>query len=120
MLPARFRLRRSGDFRSAVRHGLRGTRATLVVHVLPAPPGESGERRAGFVVARAVGSAVVRNRVRRRLRHLVGPRLSRLPPGSRLVVRALPRAAGASSAQLAADLDAALDAAARRREPVSP
>ncbi len=35
-------------------------------------------------------------------------RLHLLPPGSTLVVRALPAAAGASSAELSADLDAAL------------
>jgi ribonuclease P protein component len=69
--------------------------------------------RAGFVVSRAVGGAVVRNRVRRQLRHLVGPRLADLPAGATLVVRALPPAAGRSFAELGADLDAAL-ASARR------
>ena len=69
--------------------------------------------RAGFVVSKAVGNAVVRNQVRRRLRHLVRDRIGALPPGALLVVRALPAAAGASSAVLAADLDAALAAVAR-------
>jgi ribonuclease P protein component len=66
------------------------------------------------VVSRSVGNAVVRNRVRRRLRHLVAMRLSALPSGARVVVRALPAAANASSAILAADLDAGLARAARR------
>ena len=70
--------------------------------------------RAGFVVSKAVGNAVVRNQVRRRLRHLVRDRIGALPPGALLVVRALPAAAGASSAVLAADLDAAVAAAAAR------
>jgi ribonuclease P protein component len=61
------------------------------------------------VVARTVGGAVIRNRVRRRLRHLMAPRLARLPAGSRVVVRALPPAAAASGPELATDLDAALD-----------
>jgi ribonuclease P protein component len=64
--------------------------------------------RVGFVVSRTVGGAVGRNAVRRRLRHLMRERLHLLPPGSTLVVRALPAAAGASSAELSADLDAAL------------
>ncbi len=68
-------------------------------------------RRAGFVVSKAVGGAVVRNKVRRRLRHLVRERLPELPDGTTLVVRALPPAADATYARLGADLDAALTAA---------
>ncbi|WP_407652629.1 ribonuclease P protein component [Amycolatopsis cynarae] len=64
--------------------------------------------RAGFVVSKAVGNSVVRHRVSRRLRHLVAARLGTVPPGSSLVIRALPPAATASSAELGADLDAAL------------
>jgi ribonuclease P protein component len=63
----------------------------------------------GFVVSGAVGPAVVRNQVRRRLRHLAVDHLRRLPDGALLVVRALPAAAGATSAQLAADLTRVLD-----------
>lgn len=62
----------------------------------------------GFVVSRAIGGSVVRHRVLRKLRHLVSPRLEQLPPGSRLVVRALPGAATASSAALGNALDRAL------------
>jgi ribonuclease P protein component len=50
----------------------------------------------------------VRTTVKRRLRHLVRDRLVLLPPGSLLVVRALPPAADADSAALGADLDSAL------------
>ncbi len=64
--------------------------------------------RAGFVVSKAVGGAVVRNLVKRRLRHLVRDRLDRLPAGSLVVVRALPGAGEADHAQLARDLDTAL------------
>lgn len=71
----------------------------------------SAPSRAGFVVSKAVGNAVVRNKVRRRLRHLVRERLADLPAGSTLVVRALPQAADASYARLGTDLDAALTAA---------
>lgn len=69
----------------------------------------------GFVVSKAVGGAVQRNRVKRRLRHLMIPRLAALTGGTRLVVRALPASAGASSAELASDLDRALASAKRRR-----
>jgi ribonuclease P protein component len=110
MLDRAHRLRRRGDFAAAIRGGRRAGRGTLVVHLLrveaATPP------RAGFIVPRTVGGAVVRNTVRRRLRHLVRDRLADLPPGTSLVVRALPAAATASSARLAADLTAALRAAA--------
>jgi ribonuclease P protein component len=51
---------------------------------------------------------VVRNRVRRQLRHLVADRIDTLPTGATLVVRVLPAAAGSTAAQLAGDLDAGL------------
>jgi ribonuclease P protein component len=59
-------------------------------------------------VSKAVGGSVQRNLVKRRLRHLVRERLPLLPPGSLVVVRALPGAGSADPAQLALDLDAAL------------
>jgi ribonuclease P protein component len=72
------------------------------------PSGAPPPARAGFVVSKAVGNAVVRNRVRRRLRHLLRDRLSVFPPGSLVVVRALPGSGDAASPDLARDLDAAL------------
>lgn len=64
--------------------------------------------RIGFVVSKAVGPAVTRNRVKRRLRHLAREQLSdletRLPGSAVLVVRALGPSAGATSAELRADL----------------
>jgi ribonuclease P protein component len=71
--------------------------------------------RAGFVVSRAVGGAVQRNRVRRRLRHLMRDRLSSLPIGADVVVRALPGAATRSFAELGVDLERALAAAVAGR-----
>jgi ribonuclease P protein component len=64
----------------------------------------------GFVVSRAVGTAVRRNRVRRRLRHLTRPHLDSLEHSTLVVVRALPPAAGAG-VDLGEDLDAAWAAA---------
>jgi ribonuclease P protein component len=112
VLPAASRLRQRSDFTATMRAGRRAARARLVVHLALADPalvlGQFGGPRAGFVVGRQVGGAVVRNRVRRQLQHLSVDRLAELPPGARLVVRALPAAAGSSGRELAADLDAAL------------
>jgi ribonuclease P protein component len=82
-------------------------------------PTDTGAPRAGFVVSKAVGGSVQRHRVTRRLRHLVLPRLADLPAGARLVVRALPPSAAASSAELADDLDSGLRSA-RRKLPGAP
>jgi ribonuclease P protein component len=64
--------------------------------------------RIGFVVSKAVGNSVVRHRVTRRLRHVLRDRLGTVRPGCTLVVRALPSAASAASADLGSDIDAAL------------
>ncbi|MFE0177666.1 ribonuclease P protein component [Streptomyces sp. NPDC059002] len=114
MLPTEHRLRRREDFATAVRRGRRAGRPLLVVHLRsgatdPHVPGETlPPTRAGFVVSKAVGGAVVRNTVKRRLRHLMRDRLASVPPGSLVVVRALPGSGDADHAQLARDLDAAL------------
>jgi ribonuclease P protein component len=64
--------------------------------------------RVGFVVNKAVGNAVLRNRVHRRLRAVLATRLGELPAGSLTVVRALPSSASASYDELATDVDGAL------------
>jgi ribonuclease P protein component len=61
------------------------------------------------VVSRAIGNAVIRNRVKRRLRHLAREHVSSLPGTAVLVVRALPAAATASYQELGADLERCLD-----------
>ena len=107
MLPTSNRLRRSGDFRRAVRGGHRAGRRTVVVHVLSAADG-SGVARVGFIVNKAVGGAVRRNLVQRRLRAVMAAMLGDLPAGSLTVVRALPPAATASFDELTADVSAGL------------
>jgi ribonuclease P protein component len=106
-------MRSGGEFATTVRRGRRAGRRTLVVHLKTDATAEEAPARVGFVVSKVVGPAVVRNRVKRRLRHLVRGRLDQLPAGSLVVVRATPAAAGATT--LEADLDSAL-AGLRRRE----
>lgn len=62
--------------------------------------------RAGFIVSRAVGNAVRRNRVKRRLRHLAAAALPAAPFAVDVVVRALPPAA--TTKDLADDFGSAL------------
>jgi ribonuclease P protein component len=61
----------------------------------------AGERvRAGFVTSRKVGGAVVRNRIRRRLREIVRRHQHDLTGGIWIVTIASPRAGSASYAAL--------------------
>jgi ribonuclease P protein component len=119
-------MRARADFAETVRRGRRLGSPLLVVHVDRARPGAesaSGDSphsspdtptRVGFVVSRGVGGAVVRNRLRRRLRHLVRDRLAQLPSRSMIVVRATPAAATATTPDLAATLDRLLGRAIDR------
>ena len=107
MLPSSNRLRRSDDFRRAVRSGRRAARRAVVLHLL-AEDGCAEPPRVGFVVNKAVGNAVLRNRVQRRLRAVMAARLGELPAGSLTVVRALPATATSSYDELVADVDGAL------------
>ncbi|WP_017614189.1 ribonuclease P protein component [Nocardiopsis salina] len=116
MLSPKNRMRHSSEFGSVMRTGRRSSRETLaVVYLSPSTgPGAGLEPpRVGFVVSKAVGGAVVRKRVQRRLRHLMRSRLGDLPDGSLLVVRAKPSSATARNEDLAAQLDSAIAAAKR-------
>ena len=101
VLPRLLRMRSSKDFRRTTRRGLRVSRPTLIVHAVPASDDVASTRdaagrpgpRIGFVVSGALGNAVARNRVKRRLRHLAAAHVPDTPVGIDIVVRALPRAA---------------------------
>jgi ribonuclease P protein component len=114
MLPAAARLRRPAEFTAAMRGGSRAGRPLISGHLLVRPSDEPA--RIGFVVSKKVGKAVVRNRVKRRLRHLARARLESLPGGSLLVLRANPRAATARQEDLAAELDLVMAALLRRQD----
>ncbi|HVU61038.1 MAG TPA: ribonuclease P protein component [Mycobacteriales bacterium] len=105
MLARPLRLHRPAEFRLVTRQGRRVSEPGLVLHAHRA---DDAATRVGFVVGKVVGPAVTRNRVRRRLQHLLAARLNQLPAGARLVVRATATAAGRSSAALAESLDRAL------------
>lgn len=109
MLPADHRLTRPTSFRHAVKAGRRSGTRTLVTHLAVSDEPGADRIRIGFVVSKAVGSAVERNLVKRRLRHVARDRIGRLPAGALLVVRAQPAAAFASYEELAADLDRCLE-----------
>lgn len=94
-------MRGSQDFRETIRRGVRTAKPTVVVHARATS--DEPESLVGFVVSKAVGNAVARNRVKRRLRHLMRPLVARHPCGLNVVVRALP-ASATMPERLAADV----------------
>ena len=106
MLPPSHRLRSAASFRAVMRGPGRsrwGGRL-VVVHAF-AVGGPDAPARVGFVVSKAVGGAVVRNRTKRRLRAIMAGRLAGIPDGTDVVVRANPAAADATYGELDAELD---------------
>jgi ribonuclease P protein component len=79
----RLRLRSSTDFDRVLRAGRRLGSASLTVYVRD---NESGVPRIGLAVSRRLGNAVVRNRIKRRLRALVGPLAGRSRAGRDVVI----------------------------------
>ena len=117
MLPERQRLRSGRDYSAVMRSGRRVGRSALVVHhVRPDPSIDRAGPRFGLIVSTAVGNAVVRHRVSRRLRHVLADRAAAVDPRTDIVVRALRPAADADSAELARQLDSALRRADLLRE----
>jgi len=104
VLPASHRMRRSAEFARTIREGIRSAGRYLVVHAARiADPTPAEPARVGFVVSKAVGGAVERNKVQRRLRAAIDPTC--LDEGFLLVVRARPAAARASFTELQQELE---------------
>ncbi|MGI9145794.1 MAG: ribonuclease P protein component [Chloroflexota bacterium] len=103
------RLRTGADFRRAREQAPRGWPHSLVV--LYVVPNELGRTRVGITVSSRVGNAVVRNRVRRRLREAVRGRLDRLAPGIDALLIARPASARAAWRELAEAVDSVLQRA---------
>ncbi|MFJ5957404.1 ribonuclease P protein component [Paenarthrobacter sp. NPDC092416] len=112
MLATPNRLRTSTDFSTTVRSGVRNGRRNLVLYTASIEAGEPS--RIGFIVSKAVGNAVTRNLVKRRLREAGALSLHTHGTGLAVVVRALPAAASASWEQLLSDYNAALAVTTKR------
>ena len=100
------RLRTSADFARVRVAAPRGWPHRLLV--LYVAPNGLDRARVGITVSGRVGKAVVRNRVRRRLREALRARLARLQPGVDVLVIARPSSAAATWAELESALQAML------------
>ena len=90
-------LRRSADFEALQRSGTRKAHPLLVVRLAP---NGLPRTRVGFSTGRRLGGAVVRNRVRRRLREIVRHLAPRIQPGWDVLIQARPGSTQASYAEL--------------------
>lgn len=72
--------------------------------------------RFGIIISRAVGNAVTRNLVRRRLKSVIERRLEQGFSNFDVVLRVLPHAAEANFEQLCREVNRALDRVERLRE----
>jgi ribonuclease P protein component len=97
VLPAKYRLTRSEDFRRV--HGEGRSWANRMLVLCKLPRGEN-ETRFGFSVSRRLGKAVVRNRIKRLLREAVHKRLTTVVPGWDIVFIARQGVVGASFSEV--------------------
>jgi ribonuclease P protein component len=93
----RYRLTRSQDFDTVYRHGRSVSTRFLVLYWF-AREEEEGEPRLGLAVPKRVGSAVTRNRVKRRLREVWRTRTDSIPAGRDYVLVVRPGLAEAAEA----------------------
>jgi ribonuclease P protein component len=107
--PRSHRLTREAQFRLLLARGFRHSTPHLVVHLLV---NELGHSRLGLTVPRKVGNAVVRNRVRRRLREAFrrGWQFLLADHPADIMVRAVPPAGDATHACLEREGAAAIAA----------
>ena len=107
MLRKTNRVVRPEDFRTVVRRGRRSATPLAVYYRLDRDA--SDPVRFGFIVSRAVGGAVERNLIRRRMRAVGREFVDAGVQGADVVVRALPGSAQHDWASLSADMHHALD-----------
>lgn len=91
--------------------------ANCITHAVLRVQGEDRPARFGFIISKAVGNAVTRNLVRRRLKSIIERRLARGFVEADVVFRVLPAAATASFEQLELEVNRALDRVERLSPP---
>lgn len=90
LVQRRHRLSRSRDFDDVYRRGTSASTRYLVLHWFPREDDAEGDPRLGLAVPRSVGSAVIRNRMKRQLREAWRRVLAEVPLGHDYVLVARP------------------------------
>jgi ribonuclease P protein component len=94
----RHRLSRSRDFDAVYRHGRSVSTRFLVLYWFAREDGDEGARL-GLAVPKTVGTAVVRNRIKRRLREIFSARSAELPQNQDYVLVVRPGLAEAAESR---------------------
>ena len=95
----RHRLSRSRDFDAVYRQGRSVSTRFLVLHWFAREDGADAGARLGLAVPKAVGTAVVRNRMKRKLREIFRARSSELPQDNDYVLVVRPGLAEAAESR---------------------
>jgi ribonuclease P protein component len=95
------RLRRRSEFRAVQERGRKVHTAHFLLFALDGP---AGETRFGITASRKVGSAVVRNRLKRYLREVFRRHRAEFPPDKSLVVMVKRAAAELDAAAVAGEI----------------
>ncbi|WP_151549760.1 MULTISPECIES: ribonuclease P protein component [Corynebacterium] len=119
MLPKNLKIGSSAEFSQVVSGASRAGTKRVVAYYSRAceerePQVSFGGPHFGLIVSKAVGNAVIRHRVARRLRHICAELANELDRTDRVVIRALPASADAPAGKLEDDVRRAL-ARSRRR-----
>ena len=111
MLSAKYRMRSSDDFARTIQGGKKRHTSTVTVYAYSYPShiGADLTAKVGFVVSKKVGNSVVRHRVVRQLRRIIQPIVPQINDSTLIVVRAKPRAASVSFAELSRDVRTACE-----------
>jgi ribonuclease P protein component len=91
----RHRLSRSRDFDAVYRQGRSVSTRFLVLYRFDREGDAGGEARLGIAVPKKIGGAVIRNRIKRRLREVWREVLPEVPPGADYVLLVRAPLAGA-------------------------
>lgn len=105
-MASKLRIKRAEDYRRIVRSGYRVTGRYTLAHAVLRTNAEkiSHPPQFGFIITKAVGNAVVRNLIRRRLQGICYEQLRQGFNSADVVLRVFPQAATASYSELAAHI----------------
>lgn len=112
-MPARqHRVTRGADYRFVSRTGRRVGGAYCITHAVLRTPEDPA--RFGFIISKAVGNAVTRNLIRRRMKTVVERRIQQGITGVDVVFRALPAVTSASFEELEEEMNRGIDRALKK------
>ena len=104
-MPRANRLTAGSDYQRVTRRGRRSSGRFAVTSVVS--PSPAGVPRFGFIITRKVGGAVVRNRIRRRMKAIGYSLIEQGMPPRDVVIRALPASVSADWASLHSEISSA-------------